>query len=216
MKVIQLDYQSLDGYQPVEGYQLIDEEIHIKNKTILSITDTQGIITYCDKYFVELSEYEESELVGSPHSIIRHPDMPQAIYNIIWERIKNKKNILAIVKNLSKSGRYYWTLTNFVSMTDNNGEIVSYSAYRKPISKNAVEKIIPFYNKLREVERLKDMDTSVGYIEGYFDSLQTNYDDFIQNLIIEDDAIKESKNSFLLIKRLFWLVLFFQEFLIVS
>jgi len=193
---------------------IIDEEVYLKDKTLLSVTDAQGIITYCNKYFVETSEYEEWELAGAPHSIVRHPDMPKVIFQLIWEKIQNEGNIIAIVKNLTKSGRYYWSITDFVKIEDENGKIISYTAYRKPVPEKALEKIIPFYEMLCEIENLKGLNTSRGYIEGYLDSLQTNYVAFIQNLIMDNDSpTKRSKRKLLLIKRLFWLLFFSQEVL---
>lgn len=73
---------------------------------IVSKTDTKGKITYCNQIFMEFACLQESELLGQPHSIVRHPDMPKVIFKLLWERIQNKKEIFAYVKNLSADGGF--------------------------------------------------------------------------------------------------------------
>jgi len=175
---------------------VIDEEIKVdNNKMLLSITDTKGVITYCNQDFVETCGYEEWELAGSPHNIIRHPDMPRFIFKFMWNRIENKHNIIAIVKNLAKDGRYYWVMTDFVIKEDEQGNITGYKAYRRPAPRKAIEAVIPLYKKLLNIEKAKGMDASQDYLIGYLESLDTTYDDFIENLIIDnvDESFSETK-----------------------
>ena len=95
--------------------EVLNSEILLdKDKVLLSITDTKGVITYCNEDFVTVSGYQEWELAGSAHNIVRHPDIPKFIFKFMWQRIQNKDNIIAIVKNLAKSGKYYWVMTDFV------------------------------------------------------------------------------------------------------
>ena len=99
-----------------EPFKSIPESQEIKldpKKYILSKTDTKGIIEYGNEYFVEISGYSEEELIGKPHNIIRHPDMPKIVFKLLWQRIKNREDITAVVKNLAKDGRYYWVMTEF-------------------------------------------------------------------------------------------------------
>jgi len=175
----------------LDSPSVIDSEIVLsKDKVLLSATDTRGIITYCNEDFVETCGYEEWELAGEPHNIIRHPDMPRVIFRLMWQRIQNGDNIIAIVKNLAKSGKYYWVMTDFVIKEDNQGNIVGYKAYRKAAPRKAIETIIPLYKKLRDIENAKGMDAAEDYLIGYLDAFDTTYDDFIENLII--DNIKEN------------------------
>ena len=164
----------------------IDEEIVLeKKKILLSITDTRGVITYCNDDFVETSGYEEWELAGSAHNIVRHPDMPKFIFKFMWQRIQNKDNIIAIVKNLAKSGKYYWVMTDFVILEDNLGNIKGYKAYRKPAPRKAIETIAPVYEKLLKIESAKGVPAAESFFIGYLDSLNLSYDDFIESLIID-------------------------------
>ncbi|MDD3835424.1 MAG: PAS domain-containing protein, partial [Sulfurimonas sp.] len=69
---------------------------------IVSKTDLKGRITYTNKIFIEMSEYRESELLGKPHNILRHPDMPKAIFKHLWETITQKKELFAFIVNKTK------------------------------------------------------------------------------------------------------------------
>ena len=176
---------------------VIDSEIHLdKNKVLLSITDTKGVITYCNEDFVETSGYDEWELAGAAHNIIRHPDMPRVIFKLMWQRIQNKNNIIAIVKNLAKSGKYYWVMTDFTIKEDQHGNIIGYKAYRKPAPRKAIEAVIPLYKKLRKIEETKGMEIAEEFLIGFLDGKETTYDDFIENLIIDNVTVDaEEKNN---------------------
>lgn len=183
---------------------VVDEEIILdKDKMLLSITDTKGVITYCNKDFVDICGYKEWELAGAAHNIIRHPDMPRFIFKFMWQRIQNKYNIIAIVKNLAKDGRYYWVMTDFVINEDENGNIVSYKAYRRPAPRKAIETLIPIYKQLLSIEQANGVEASEAYFIGFLESKDTTYDDFIENLIIdnvnenaEELIINTSKKSY--------------------
>ncbi len=92
----------------------IDKEVSWdKTQVIMSKTNPFGIIEYANETFVDVCGYEDYELMGQPHNIIRHPDMPRVIFKVLWENLKKGNNFHAIVKNLAKSGRYYWVITDF-------------------------------------------------------------------------------------------------------
>lgn len=165
----------------------VDREVVIgENQVLLSITDTKGVIEYCNEAFVESSGYEEYELAGSGHNIVRHPDMPRAVFKLMWERIQKKENIIAVVKNLAKTGRYYWVITDFVVKEDKEGNITGYKAFRKPAPRKAIEAVTPLYKKLREIENVRGMEAADKFLNGYFEGENTNYDDFIEGLIIDN------------------------------
>ena len=144
----------------------IDKEIELDPKRyIVSETDATGKITFCNDYFVEVCGYERDELIGKPHSIIRHPDMPKIVFKLLWETISQGKNINAVVKNLAKDGRYYWIFTEFESRKDTDtGKIIGYHASRKTISKHILEIISDLYAQLLEIEKKDGMDASQIYL----------------------------------------------------
>ena len=80
------------------------------HELFFSITDKKGVIKSFNQVFVRVSEFKESELINKPHNIIRHPDMPKVVFKVLWDFIQDGRSIAAIVKNKSKSGKYYWVL----------------------------------------------------------------------------------------------------------
>ena len=81
----------------------INEEIELKNNVYIeSDTDLKGVITYVNDYFAEISRYTKEELIGQPHNIVRHPDMPKILFKILWDRIQSGHNFIAAVKNLPR------------------------------------------------------------------------------------------------------------------
>ncbi len=149
---------------------------------IVSKTDTTGKIIYGNDYFAEIAGYKESELIGSPHNILRHPDMPQAVFYLMWQHLRKGRNIMAVVKNLSKNGDHYWVVTDFDIKRDQAGNIRHYLAFRQAAPKHVVAAIEPIYVKLLEIEEKHGMDASTAYLEGYLEEKKMNYDQFIEEL----------------------------------
>lgn len=170
----------------------IDEEIVLDPKRyIVSKTDLKGIIEYGNDYFVEISGYKEYELIGKPHNMIRHPDMPRIAFKMMWDRIKNGENFMALVKNLAKDGRYYWVLTEFEAKRDAlSGKIVNYTAFRKAAPRKAINAIIPIYQKLLEIESQGGLEASERYLRGFFEDKGVTYDEYINDLVGNRGAFK--------------------------
>jgi PAS domain S-box-containing protein len=171
----------------------IDEEIILDPaKYIMSKTDPKGIIEYANEYFMEISEYDEFELMGKPHNIIRHPDMPQVIFKLMWARLHNGENIYALVKNLAKSGRYYWVLTSFKTKYDEEGNITSHHSYRKAAPVDAVRKIEKLYKVLRSIEYTQGMNMAERYFIGLLEEKGKTYDEFLLDILkIDEETIKQ-------------------------
>lgn len=162
-----------------------NKEITLSPKRyIVSKTDAKGIIEYGNDYFVEISGYKEEELIGQPHSILRHPDMPKVVFKMMWDRINQGKNIMAVVKNLSKSGDHYWVVTEFEPKVDpiTNG-IISHTAFRKAAPQAAVEALEPIYAKLLALEGEGGIEASEKYLRGYLEEHNTTYDELIDKLV---------------------------------
>ncbi|SMP89085.1 aerotaxis receptor [Epsilonproteobacteria bacterium SCGC AD-308-O04] len=120
-----------------------------EDELIISRTDLQGIITHANETFCEISGYKLEELIGKPHSVVRHPDMPASIFKNLWETIKNKKQWIGIVKNLRKDKGYYWVKA-IVSGVYKNGELVEYKSLRTPISFDEKLEHQKLYDKMRQ------------------------------------------------------------------
>lgn len=164
--------------------RVLDEEIILNpKKYILSKTDTKGIIEYGNDYFVEISGYREDELIGQPHNMIRHPDMPKVVFKLLWQRIQSRDNIVAVVKNLSKDGRYYWVMTEFEIKIDKiTNEITGYFAYRKAAPRKTIEKIAPLYKKLLDIEKVGGVEGSQKYLAALLEAENKTYDKFIDDV----------------------------------
>jgi len=163
---------------------LINEEIELKNNVYIeSDTDLKGIITYVNDYFAEISGYTKEELIGQPHSIVRHPDMPKILFKILWNRIQSGHNFIAAVKNLAKDGRYYWVFTDFDLLKDASGTPIGYKASRKKISKHVTEILDPLYKKLVEVEKEGGMEASERYLT---DFLKSKGEDITVDTMLEE------------------------------
>jgi PAS domain S-box-containing protein len=162
----------------------IDHEIILdETKIIMSKTDKKGIIEYANYYFIEICGYAEWELMGEPHNIIRHPDMPKVVFKLLWDRLDEGKNIHALVKNLAKDGSYYWVITNFETQYDENGNIIAYFSRRKKPPRYAIETIIPIYKKLIELEHIGGMKLSGEFLFSLLEQKGINYDDFILKIL---------------------------------
>ena len=180
----------------------LDQEIKLDPKRyIVSKTDAKGIIEYGNDYFVEISGYKESELMGKPHNIVRHPDMPKVAFKLMWERISKGGNFVAIVKNMAKDGRYYWVFTEFEPKVDAlSNEIKGYTAFRKAAPQKAIDAITPIYKKLLEIEKEGGVEASEKYLKGFLEENRTTYDEFINDLVGNKGLFKA---FFSMMKKLF-------------
>ena len=129
----------------------IDEPYTFKDGLIVSSTDLKGIITYANRKFCEIAGYTKQELQGKNHNIVRHPDMPKAAFQEVWDTIKAGKDWTGLVKNLRKDGRYYWVYSHIAPVL-NNGEITGYTAARRPASPSETDEIIPVYKDMIDKE----------------------------------------------------------------
>ncbi len=129
----------------------IDKEYIFEKGLIVSSTDLKGIITYANRKFCEISGYTKSELVGKNHNIVRHPDMPKAAFQELWDTIQAGKEWTGIIKNLRKDGEYYWVYSHITPIAI-DGKTMGYTAVRRPASATEIEEIIPIYKDLIEKE----------------------------------------------------------------
>ena len=122
-----------------------------ENQLIISRTDLNGVITYVNDTFAQISGYEPEELIGKPHNIIRHPDMPKSAFEELWETIKSGETWEGYVKNLRKDNGYYWVYAR-VSQVVKNGKVVEYKSLREPVPREKRIKMQKLYDELRSKE----------------------------------------------------------------
>ena len=116
---------------------------------IVSTTDTKGIITYCNKPFIEISGFDESELIGVNHNVIRHPDMPPAAFKNLWDTVKKGKPWRGTVKNRCKNGDHYW-VDAYVTPVYEGATLVGYQSVRTRPTRAQIEAAERLYERVRE------------------------------------------------------------------
>jgi len=162
-----------------------DKEIFLSpEKTIISKTNNKGIILYASNYFVEISGYSVGELMGKPHNIIRHPDMPKVVFELLWQSIKAKKNMHAVVKNLSKDGSFYWVMTDFkVDVNPETDNIIAIQASRKAVPRDILPEVQKLYKNLLEIEKEVGLAASIKYLGGFLDENNMSYNEWVLSLL---------------------------------
>ena len=127
----------------------MNEEIKLnKNTMIVSETDEKGIVVYANDDFCDIAGYTKEELIGKPHNIVRHEDMPKAAFEDLWKTIQSGKIWNGIVKNKTKSGDFYWVnATAYPSKTSNNE--LRYISVRVKPTQEEVSNAIKLYATLK-------------------------------------------------------------------
>ena len=115
---------------------------------LVSTTNLKGIITYCNPAFVEVSGFTREELIGSPHNLIRHPDMPSEAYRDLWDTIRSGRPWTAMVKNRRKDGDYYWVLAHVTPVVE-RGQTVSYMSVRTRPERTGIQQAEDLYARMR-------------------------------------------------------------------
>ncbi|MEO9587981.1 MAG: PAS domain-containing methyl-accepting chemotaxis protein, partial [Marinobacter sp.] len=114
---------------------------------LITTTDSRGVITYCNDEFVDISGFSREELVGQPHNVIRHPDMPSAVFQGMWEYLKAGKPWMGVVKNRTKSGDHYW-VSAYVTPILENGKMIGFESVRVSPTREQVARAEKLYPKL--------------------------------------------------------------------
>ena len=151
----------------------------LDDEFIVSKTDLSGKITYGNDLFIRMSGYTEKELLGAPHNILRHSDMPKLIFTLLWEQIKAGKEIFAYVKNKTKQEDYYWVFAHVTPSLNGSGKVIGYHSVRRKPNDKALQTIIPLYEKLLEAERSGGVNSSLNILEKTLANAGKSYDQFI-------------------------------------
>ena len=149
---------------------------------LVSKTDVHGKITYCNEPFIKIVGTNEQDLLGKPHNIIRHPEMPRLIFKLLWDAVKEKKEIFAYVKNLSFDGGYYWVYANVTASLDQSGNIIGYYSVRRKANPKALEIIKPLYTKLLELEKTGGVEASGAYLNEVLKQKGVSYEELSNTL----------------------------------
>ncbi|OJX68088.1 PAS domain-containing protein [Magnetospirillum sp. 64-120] len=155
-----------------------------RDEIIVSKTDLKGRIIYANEVFLRLAGYSEAEVIGKPHSLIRHPHMPRAVFKLLWDTIQSGRECFAYVVNRSKNGDHYWVLAHVTPTFDSKGEIVSYHSNRRVPKRESVTKVEALYGELLEIEnknpdRKQGMEAAYQALNDKLQALGVPYDEFV-------------------------------------
>lgn len=158
-----------------------------EDEIIVSKTDPTGRITYANQVFIRVSGYDERELMGTPHSLIRHPAMPRSVFRLLWQTIGAGREIFAYVNNMAKNGDNYWVFAHVTPSFDSGGTLVGYHSNRRLPDRSAIEKVAPLYAALLEIENKPDnrkngLDAATEHLGRLLKSKGIEYDEFVFSL----------------------------------
>ena len=123
------------------------------DELIVSKTDLRGVITYANDVFLRVSRYELDEVIGRPHNLIRHPQMPRAVFALLWQTLSEGRELFAYINNLASDGAHYWVLAHVTPSYGPDGRIVGYHSNRRRPSTGAIRTVAPLYQQLLAEER---------------------------------------------------------------
>ena len=158
-----------------------------EHDVIVSKTDLKGIITYANDVFINISGYSESELLGSPHSILRHPAMPRSMFKLLWLNIAAGTEVFVYVINRTRSGDHYWVFAHVTPTVDSTGKISGYHSNRRVAEPSAVAKISSVYAAMIEEEKScadteKGMENSLKILTDFVAETGLDYSEFILSI----------------------------------
>lgn len=162
----------------------IDREIKVNpSVSLLMKINKDGIIEYINHSFSETSGYEEYEIIGESMDILRHPDVPRVIYDLLKERFSKKEPIRILNKILAKDGRYFWLICDFETKTNSNGDTLAHYAHCYAAPQFAIHKMDSLYKILLNIE-LKSASSEVSkkYLLGFLEERNLDYDQFVAEL----------------------------------
>lgn len=172
---------------------ILDKEKKVDTQeSYTSCTDEKGCIVTVSDGFVTLSGYEKDELLGQNHNMVRHPDMPKVIFNILWQKLEHNKKFVGLIKNLAKDGTYYWLFNEISAMSKKGSQTKVFYAYKHPASKRAVYHIGQLYKKLLEHERNGGIDASQKYLDEFLSFRGVTYDEYIETMTSAKGLFKGS------------------------
>ncbi len=167
-------------YRPI----VLDKEVKFsKKKFIVSKTDIKGRIIFVNKNFCDVSGYTAAELIGVEQSALSHPDMPRAIFYMIWKSLYSGEEISVVTKNLAKSGRYYWLITDILIERDSNGELKRFSSFNRIAPEHVSRVIEELYREMKLVEKRDGLEDSLQFLETFLEQRGVSYNEFLEDLV---------------------------------
>ncbi len=157
------------------------------SEVIVSKTDTRGRITYANHVFLKVASYTEEEVLGKPHSIVRHPGMPRAVFKLLWDTIASGEEIFAYVLNMAKNGDHYWVFAHVTPTLADDGAIIGYHSNRRVPERRAVDAAAALYKAVlaeeqRHADPRKGLEAGFKLLVDLLQSKKMAYEEFVWTL----------------------------------
>lgn len=155
-----------------------------EEELIVSKTNLKGHITYANDVFLRLSKFPIKEVIGAPHSLIRHPDMPRCIFKLLWDTIEAKKEIFAYVLNMARDGDHYWVFAHVTPTFDSQQNIIGFHSNRRKPNPDQIAKVGGLYRALlaeenRHPNRKDGMSRGYEMLTATLKNAGLDYDEFV-------------------------------------
>lgn len=155
---------------------------------IVSKTTPEGIITYCNQEFIKISGFTEEELIGKPHNLIRHTEMPKAVFRKMWQTLGNEGEFFGYIKNRCKNGDYYWTFAHVTPSIDDKGKLLGYYSVRRAPNRAGIKLMKHQYRLMVEKEsqernKNQAIEGSLKILDQFLQSQGKTYNEFIFSLV---------------------------------
>jgi PAS domain S-box-containing protein len=162
------------------------------DELIVSKTDPRGVITYANDVFLRVGAYSLDEVIGQPHNLIRHPDMPRALFKLLWDTLAARQELFAYINNLAADGANYWVLAHVTPSYGPDGSVVGYHSNRRRPSPRALDRVRPLYERLlAEERRHPNARAAVAASSELLDRLiaeqAASYEDFVWTVIGQEE-----------------------------
>lgn len=161
------------------------ERFFDQNEIIVSKTDLKGHILYANRVFMRVGAFDDCDVMGAPHSILRHPDMPRCVFKLLWDRIQSGNELFAYVLNRANNGDHYWVLAHVTPSYDGSGNLNGYHSNRRVPNRTTIDNtVIPLYKKLVGIEdghsnRKDGMNAGFAELEKILKEKGSTYDEFV-------------------------------------
>lgn len=153
---------------------------------IVTKTDAKGRITYANRLFLAISGYSEADLLERQHNIVRHPDMPRGLFQLMWDTLKSGHEFNAYIKNLRKDGGFYWVFANVTPSLSPRGELLGYYSVRRKARQEPVRSIQKLYSRMLAEEAKAGakgaIDASLALLNDEISAQNLDYDHYILTL----------------------------------
>ena len=163
---------------------MVEQEVRLEpGRFIVSKTDETGRIVSCNDTFEQISGYRLEELVGKPHNVVRHHDMPKLVFKLLWAKLRDGQTVKAFVKNRTKGKGFYWVYASVEPIRNRQtGKITGFCSIRKTASPEAIRQIEAVYDKINRAQVRGGDDEAKHLLKSVLDAGKFRYNDLVTNM----------------------------------